>query len=354
MGIGLLIAILLYIPISMEIKADLEDDVTDTEAYYKGNVTNKVNVRIGAGESNDRLTVDGAAVQLKAGDIVVILGEVMVGSKPWYHVRFELNGEMKEGYATSSYISKTDELITPTPTPELTKEPTKEPTPTLSPTPIAADITDIPAITDSEEKGGFNVIFLIIGILVIIGIATVIIIRKVAGSAEKKEMTSAVRKLQNSKLNAKGNGRAGDDEYGRNVKSFKSHSGKKTPEMKATKTDESNSDFTDRLASGVYVKPGSSNFSDGNNSKYSMEESLKTAASKESEEKQALRLEIDSLREHDIVEHEYFGKGEVFDNSDVKLIEVRFGNDVRFLNKDTLVTKKLLRKSDDMNSRWHM
>ena len=44
---------------------------------------------------------------------------------------------------------------------------------------------------------------------------------------------------------------------------------------------------------------------------------------------------------------EYYGKGEVYDNSDIGRIEVRFGNDVRFLNKDDLVSKKLLSKYED-------
>ena len=72
-------------------------------------------------------------------------------------------------------------------------------------------------------------------------------------------------------------------------------------------------------------------------------------SSKDGEEKKALRMRIQKLREHDIVIHKYFGRGEVFDNSDVRLIEVRFGNDVRFLNKDNLAAKKLLTITNERN-----
>lgn len=61
-------------------------------------------------------------------------------------------------------------------------------------------------------------------------------------------------------------------------------------------------------------------------------------------EKEILREEIDRLRIGDMVYHEYFGKGIVRDNSDVKVIEISFGQDVRFLNKQSCAAKRLLRK----------
>ena len=61
-------------------------------------------------------------------------------------------------------------------------------------------------------------------------------------------------------------------------------------------------------------------------------------------EKEVLREEIDRLRIGDMVYHEYFGKGIVRDNSDVKVIEISFGQDVRFLNKASCASKRLLRK----------
>ena len=60
----------------------------------------------------------------------------------------------------------------------------------------------------------------------------------------------------------------------------------------------------------------------------------------EPDDKRALRDAIERLQEHDIVYHTIYGEGEVYDNSDVKLIEVRFGNDMRFLKKDQLVARR--------------
>ena len=54
--------------------------------------------------------------------------------------------------------------------------------------------------------------------------------------------------------------------------------------------------------------------------------------------------EIENLSPGDLVYHEYFGKGVVFDNSDVKRIEIRFGTDVRFVDKSACVAKKIMRK----------
>ena len=59
------------------------------------------------------------------------------------------------------------------------------------------------------------------------------------------------------------------------------------------------------------------------------------------------RAAVDRLQQHDIINHKVYGEGEVYDNSDVKLMEVRFGNDVRFLNKDSIVAKKLIEIIDD-------
>ena len=61
-------------------------------------------------------------------------------------------------------------------------------------------------------------------------------------------------------------------------------------------------------------------------------------------EKELLREEIENLSPGDLVYHEYFGNVVVFDNSDVKRSEIRFGTDVRFVDKSACVAKKLMRK----------
>ena len=68
------------------------------------------------------------------------------------------------------------------------------------------------------------------------------------------------------------------------------------------------------------------------------------AIEEDAETKEMLREEIENLKPGDLVYHEYFGKGVVFDNSDVKRIEIRFGTDVRFVDKSACVAKKIMKK----------
>ena len=106
-------------------------------------------------------------------------------------------------------------------------------------------------------------------------------------------------------------------------------SGRKVPQIKRLDVESS---APEEVRQDVYYK----------NSYDSGEDDLKRNAEKDTDERRALRAAIDRLQEHDIVYHTTYGEGEVFDNSDVKLIEVRFGNDMRFLKKDQLVAKREL------------
>jgi hypothetical protein len=86
---------------------------------------------------------------------------------------------------------------------------------------------------------------------------------------------------------------------------------------------------------------------DNDSNSDSVDQMDNTLLQQENVEKKALRLAISNLKEHDIVLHKYFGRGEVFDNSDVRLIEVRFGSDARFLNKEQLINKKLIQMTNE-------
>ncbi|MGN0165918.1 MAG: hypothetical protein ACI39R_07020 [Lachnospiraceae bacterium] len=55
-----------------------------------------------------------------------------------------------------------------------------------------------------------------------------------------------------------------------------------------------------------------------------------------------LRDMLDNLNEGDTIVHTVYGEGVVEDNSDAQIIQVRFGNDVRFLKKEKLVKKNLI------------
>lgn len=56
-----------------------------------------------------------------------------------------------------------------------------------------------------------------------------------------------------------------------------------------------------------------------------------------------LREKLDELRPQDHFVHKLYGEGEVIDNSDSDVIQVRFGRDLRFLKKDKLARKELVK-----------
>ena len=59
-------------------------------------------------------------------------------------------------------------------------------------------------------------------------------------------------------------------------------------------------------------------------------------------EEMILRRKLDELKEQDVIVHKKRGVGEVIDNSDPNIIQVRFDRDLRFLKKDKLVQKHLV------------
>lgn len=340
---------------------------------YVGNVTGRVNVRVGAGEKNDRVKQNGKEVRLERGDKVVIIGEEMVGSKPWYHINFEKNGEELTGYATSTYIKKTSTAITPEPTatpkPTATPEPSPTENPTLTPTP-----SELPAKnTNQNDSNNESKKMIYIGILLVsvlgLGAISVAIYKKKKDDSEyiQEGLTDKLEQLKNLKLEkendskvnnntvvknntaskAKSNivssfeGKKLDNKNGKNKKSdSKSNVIKKEEAKVQPKVSEEFAVTTEPIEQQkvIVVHPNKQRLESG-----------KESGSKDSEEKKALREQIQKLREHDIVIHKYFGRGEVFDNSDVRLIEVRFGGDVRFLNKETLASKKLLTITNERN-----
>lgn len=60
-------------------------------------------------------------------------------------------------------------------------------------------------------------------------------------------------------------------------------------------------------------------------------------------EEMILRRKLDELKEQDVLIHRKRGVGEVIDNSDPNIIQVRFDRDLCFLKKDKLVKKNLVR-----------
>ncbi len=305
-----------------------------SDIYYEGVTTNTVNVREGAGTDNPQVEYNGIPVKLGVGVDVIILSETLVGSKAWYEINFVWEGAELTGYATSSYILKSDVTVTltPTPTPSPTVTPSPEPTPTTTPTPTVIAVSSTPMPPIGQESGDFQSVWGIIIAIVIICVIAIVVIyvkNKVAfGNSRNSEMLQKVKNLKNIRLKE---GKDGSDSKDQAIV-------RKRPEVRVLNEEEEDANddsfeqnaFDDVFTDGVPTAEG-----------------IKATASRESEEKKALRARIDGLKQHDIVVHKYFGKGEVYDNSDVKLLEVRFASDVRFLNKDSLVSKRLLVFDDD-------
>lgn len=66
--------------------------------------TNALNVRIGAGTSNDKLVFNNKTITLSSGTKVNVYEEHKVGSVTWYLVTFSYNGVTLAGYVSGDYI----------------------------------------------------------------------------------------------------------------------------------------------------------------------------------------------------------------------------------------------------------
>ncbi len=303
-------------------QAGAEENAEDF-VYYVGTANGTVNVRSGPGVEYDQLTdAAGNKIKLSAQEEIVIIGEAASSEgKIWYNIKFEREGVEYKGYATSSYVSK-DESRTITPTPTPTPEPTPTPTPTPEPTPepTAEPTPTQPLVPENTEKGNSREEILKT-ILIVIGVAVVVLIGLI------------VFKLVSDRRPGRGDAASKKVDKLRKLNIDNHDSGRKVPQIKKLDTDSS---VAEEVRQDVYYKRSTMT-----------EDDIRKNAEKDTDERRALRAAIDRLQEHDIVYHTTYGEGEVFDNSDVKLIEVRFGNDMRFLKKDQLVAKKELLLIDD-------
>lgn len=330
---------------------------------YVGKVLSDVNVRVGAGASNDKVMQNGKGVYLVEGDEVLIISEVMVGSKPWYEIKFTKNGEELTGFSSSSFITKTDKVITPTPLPTKeatpTPEPTETPIPTALPT-ISALPTSAPEenMDQAEDGGNGNLFFIVLGIVVIAGATGAIIIYLKKQRNEKtptQVITKKVENLENIQIERNTSVENSVPVIKRKAEvkpstiNVEPSIQKKTVEEKQIKSVLQNA--KEELAATTVERPQRREriLTESDRITKLNVEDVKATIEMDSKEKKALRKAIEELREHDIIIHKFWGRGEVFDNSDVKLIEIRFGGDARFLNKESLVSKKLISITKERN-----
>lgn len=299
-----------------------------------GRTTARVNIRYGPGDGlYDVITHNGERITLDPDKEVLIVDEALYEASGilWYNVIFQWKGEELSGWATSSYVTVIA-TVTPTPTPSptpapATPTPSPEPTPSPTPTPIPATPTPMPTIDPSS--GDFRFVWGLIAALVVIAIVAIAVIfiknKMVYSSARNHEMSQKMKRLKNINL-------AEDKE---DILSTTMITKRKRPEVRIVDENDEDREYDPELIDSLFGE------------EFPAAEKVKQEPTRESEEKRALRTMINKLKPHDLVVHKYFGKGEVYDNSDVKLLEVRFGSDVRFLNKESLISKHLLVKLDD-------
>ena len=299
------------------------------EKKYKGkvhDVKSALNVRKGAGKNYDPITdASGNILQLKPDEEVVIIGEAKAADGTvWYNVEFERDGKKySDGYASSNYIEKGAEITAPpTPTPTATPEPTPTSieTATKAPATPTAPLTSSDKDNKTEEPSTGNSKKVILGVIfAVIAVAVVffglfIVLGLIKQNKRKNRIRNA-RKVDRMRNNEQDN-----------------QGGKRRPEIRRSEDDGA---YVREVRQSVYY----TNPED--------DDELYGLVSQEPDDKRSLRAAVDRLQEHDIINHKIYGEGEVYDNSDVKLMEVRFGNDVRFLNKDSIVQKRLIEIIDD-------
>lgn len=321
------------------------EETKDAEAYIGTVNIESLNVRTGFGASFDRVQVNGSAVVLLNGDKVAIMssGNASNGSL-WYEVRWMKNEVEYHGYVNAKYVDISEERALPlaTPTPEATETPTPTPTPEVTPTPVL-EATITPAPTENPNgEGGFKLwegILLIILILLLLGVLYVLfMMRKRQTSANQTtEKIDSLKNLQLKKQSERQNAEA--------VNVMRRKMTVEDEEEEVEDEYEQEAVMLARKEQARIVNEKiveKSRFFDPTQDQQEARELKQLSESLK--EKEVLKEEIDRLRPGDIVYHEFFGKGVVFDNSDVKRIEIRFGTDVRFIDKAGCVAKRLMRK----------
>ncbi len=312
---------------------------------YRGVVNiDGLNVRSAAGKDNPVVKVNGEGVLLNKQDEVAILDQALSSGQAWYKVSFRQGETLVTGYVHSSYVDLTVDIITPLPTPTLppTLTPTPRPTSTPTPLPPSATPTVVPQETESGGGAGGGLIAFLAVAVIGAGILLALWYLKRRNETVKGNETN--EKIDNLKNLSLPNAPLSAD--GTPIPVMKRRevipqeetvSQRRTPVEKQDEV----SVLADRERARLMNEEMIRQYRDGGNEE---EEARLREIAASLKEKEVLKEEIDRLHIGDMVYHEYFGKGIVRDNSDVKVIEISFGQDVRFLNKASCAAKRLLRK----------
>ncbi len=292
---------------------------TENADAFVVKIKTSLNVRAGAGTNYSKIKnpITDKNVSLSGGDLVAVMSEIDVVNKDesktlWYEIRWIEDDIEFHGYINAQYTEKTGDpaIPLPTPTPVATNTPTPTPTPTpeivkeKAPTKTPTPTPPAPVIGDGMSKSSsWMGIVIIIAILLACVIGYGLFILK-----KKKTMYSAER----------------DTIKGlRNVAPENYSNGQQRERVRTVKEE----DYVDEAENNAIYEA---------NRQATMAQALK--------EKELIKKELDGLEEKDTVIHKYFGEGIVIDNSDVNNVEIKFGNEIRYINKESAAAKHLMRK----------
>lgn len=304
---------------------------------YRGVVNiDGLNVRSAAGKDNPPVQVNGEGVLLNKQDEVAILDQALSSGQVWYKVSFRRGETIVVGYVHSSYVNLTIDALTPLPTPSPTPIP-------ATPTPTALPATPTTAPGEGEKTGSGGGLLALLAVLVIGAgsLAVLWYLKKRNDDVKGNETNEKIDNLKNLPLSNAPLSADGTPipvmKRREPVPQEETVSRRRTPVEKQDEV----SILADKERARLMNEEMIRQYRNGGNEE---EEARLREIAASLKEKEVLKEEIDRLHIGDMVYHEYFGKGIVRDNSDVKVIEISFGQDVRFLNKASCAAKRLLRK----------
>ncbi|MBO4628056.1 MAG: hypothetical protein J5645_08775 [Lachnospiraceae bacterium] len=349
-------------------------------------------------------TSGGKDVILAKGTKVYVVGESKDSDGDmWYHVKFTYSGEELEGYAYHTRVKRKDAQITFSPTP--TTEPTATevpPTPTEeqqkgelinAPTPTQSPETE--NMVEQEKKNPNNkwkYFAIIVGVIIIGGIAFTVIthfsekkideemhrnsrhyeVERLEGESEedfreaRKSAFKGQLKDQSDRDIAE---EIGIDEFKLDLDGVFDDEDATQGAVSEAVTEAVTEDAAAAIVSDAaeaaeaatgdwsdkdeaFLKHLSENADEQEKAliaqivpNYPMSDEAAVTEEEEDPEptpEELLRVALDDLKEQDTLVHKEYGVGEVIDNSDPQVIQVRFGRDLRFLKKDRLARKQLV------------
>lgn len=326
-------------------QAVYEYDVERGESnVYRGIVTTYgLNVRSGAGKEHPIVKVNDKEVTLDKEDEVAILDQEINNGQVWYKVSFLRDETIIVGYIHSSYVNLTVDVLDPlaTPTPIPTPTPQEAPA-TPTPVPVTETPTPVPQEDMEEKDGGGGLLALLV--VVAIGAGALVALWYLKKRNDDLKGSETSEKLENLKNMSLSNAPLSPDGTPIPVRKRREpveEALTKEPRRYQTERQDEATILAEKERARLMNEEMIRQSRNGANAE---EEAHLREIAANLKEKEVLKEEIDRLHIGDMVYHEYFGKGIVRDNSDVKVIEISFGQDVRFLNKASCAAKRLLRK----------